>query len=107
MTTWPADADGDVLRRLEADDFDFDAEHAVDFFVEFSDWPPPTRAIEILNARFEKVEIVEATRDEPGYVVVISRSRVTHCFVVDMQESLSVLMESYGGVCNAWGVLNG
>ena len=52
---WPNDTDGDVLRRLEQDGFDFTRTHEIDFIVDFDSWPPPKKAISLLSEKYGNV----------------------------------------------------
>lgn len=55
MASWPANADGDVFRRLESSGFDFTEERTVDFNVDFEKWLPPKEAVAALRREFGEV----------------------------------------------------
>lgn len=107
MNDWPSDKDGERLRRLEKDGFDFAVEHKVSFRIEFASWPPPRAALRILEGRYAQVHVVEPRDDDAGHVTVVEPLRLSYCSVVDMQEALGVLVESGGGVYKSWQVLAG
>lgn len=111
QTAWPNDADGDVMRRLEAGNFDFDKEYDVDFNVDFDNWPPPEEAIALLISRYGAVSIVEpeAERDgekDQGYLSFKITARITYEFVTKSQREITMLMQEFGGWCDSWGVLS-
>jgi hypothetical protein len=43
---WPNDADGDVLRRLKENGFEFDKEVEIDFNIDFNHWPLTDEEVE-------------------------------------------------------------
>ena len=104
MNDYPTDADGDVLRRLEAAGFNFEKEHKVDFNVDFLAWPPSSAALRELEGRFGAVEIYPPEDDYSGYVLIQVRSHLTYDFVISVQNEASRLVEKYGGRCESWGV---
>jgi len=104
--TWPNDADGDVLRRLESHSFDFAKKHRVDFNVDFTSWPPSARAIEILRSRFEYVEICAPRGSDAGYVLLKVTGLVSYEFVTSIQRSVTSAMKPYNGACESWGLLD-
>lgn len=103
---WPSDADGDVFRRMEASGFDFCKETAIDFNIDFDTWPPPTELIETLRTQFPKVEMYSSDATRNGYVLVVVRARLTYELVIFMQNSLTALAASSGGICESWGVMH-
>ena len=103
--TWPSDADGDVLRRLNASDFDFTAEYEIDFNVEFEDWPPHPVAIAWLQSKYPRVQVYEPEEDFNGYVQFKIRSKLSYTFVIDTQAEATSQMSQYGGICESWGVM--
>jgi hypothetical protein len=104
-TDWPADADGDVFRRLQSEGFDFTTPHKIDFQIDFGAWPPPDEAIVALK-RDHKVERHEPEKGAAGYIQVSIFAPLTYDFVVITQDELSRLLLPFGGVCEAWGVLS-
>ena len=104
--SWPRDADGDVLRRLQASGFDFDSEHRIDFNVDFESWPPPVTFLEQLRATYPDALVVNPDQNGNGYVTFVVWSRVTYQLVTFVQQSVSQLAGPFGGVCESWGVLH-
>jgi hypothetical protein len=110
MAMWPDDADGDVLRRLEAQGFDFTKEYDIDFNVDFEKWPPSADAIKELGSNYQLVEVIEPETVEgegfEGYLTIKIRSKVSYDFVVATQAKVKALMKQYGAWCDSWGVLH-
>ena len=71
---WPQDADGDVMRRLSAAGFAFDKPTAIDFNVDFEDWPPDEPALAAISNAFPEATITQ----EDGYVLVQITSIVSY-----------------------------
>jgi len=46
---WPNDADGDVFRRMQKSEFDFDKAIDIDFNVDFDSWPPSDELVCMLR----------------------------------------------------------
>jgi hypothetical protein len=103
---WPEDADGDVLRRLERNGFEFGKPCHMDFNVDFDAWPPAPEAIEILEKLYSNATLNEPTEDFNGYVQFQVFGSLTYDLVVSVQSSVSELMAPFGGVCESWGVLH-
>jgi hypothetical protein len=105
LATWPPDADGDVFRRLEAKNFDFTVEYAIDFNVDFEDWPPHPDAISWLQAKYRNVEVYEPEEDFNGYIQFKIHSKLNYSLVIETQAEVTTQMQQYGGLCETWGVL--
>jgi hypothetical protein len=103
---WPDDADGDVLRRLKACAFDFEAIYDIEFIVDFDEWPPATRFVDFLMATYPRLELYEAADSRSGYIKLIVQSRLTYDLVIFMQQSISEMAKTSGGRCESWGVLH-
>ena len=104
--SWPADADGDVFRRLEASGFNFSAEYAVDYNVDFPAWPPPQEAIRWLQQEYGNVELYPPEVESDGYALFRVRGFVTYERVTGVQQHTSAALAKFGGVCESWGVLH-
>lgn len=102
---WPQDADGDVLRSLLDDGFDFDNPVDIDFNVDFSTWPPPEQFLETLRAQFPHLQVYEPDSHD-GYVRFVVHALLTYDLVMFVQNSVSQMAAPFGGVCESWGVLN-
>lgn len=103
---WPNDTDGDVLRRLEASGFEFGKETEIDFNIDFDTWPPPVELLGVLKKQFTRVEMYCSSPTANGYVLVVVRARLTYDLVMFMQNSLTEMAASSGGICESWGVLH-
>jgi Regulator of ribonuclease activity B len=104
--TWPSDADGDVLRRLEQSGFDFSKSTLIDFNVDFQSWPPPAAAIAALSRHYPSVRAYEPDGEFAGYLQFQVFARVTHELVTNIQHEITDLMSPYDGECSSWGVLS-
>ena len=109
--SWPNDADGDVLRRLEAVNFDFTKEYSVDFNVDFDSWPPPQQAVDLLKSKYENVRVIEPDEEAleegefNGYIEFQIYNRVNYEFVIRIQKEVTRIMRNFGGWCNSWGLM--
>jgi hypothetical protein len=104
--SWPDDADGDVFRRLEADEFDFSKSYTVDYNVDFEAWPPPSAALDLLRSQFGSIEIFEPDEDGDGFVLFQITGPVSYEGVTSIQRRTSSAMQPYGGICESWGVMS-
>jgi hypothetical protein len=103
---WPNDADGDVFRRLQQSNFDFDRRHLIDFDVDFEDWPPQEEAIELLKREFPTLKVYAPNFEDEGYLQFQVHEFVSYELVVRIQEHVTELMKPYGGTCESWGILH-
>lgn len=103
MSRWPDDADGDALRRIERDGFDFTTPCTIDFNVDFDAWPPSTEAMALLLARFPDAQAHED--EDGGYVRFQVHALLTHALVTAIQDEVTALVAPHGGACDSWGVL--
>lgn len=102
---WPQDADGDVLRRLAARGFDFSRDIAIDFNVDFDEWPPAPEALELLRASYGALELFEPFDGSAGYILFQVIGRVSYESITAIQRDASSAMRPFGGICESWGVL--
>lgn len=102
---WPDDADGDVLRRLESEGFDFSRSYEVDFNIDFLQWPPPQRAIDAIKNVFPALSLHE-DEDGGGYILIKVNSVLSYKWVVETQAMASALVADAGGKCDSWGILH-
>ena len=102
---WPADSDGDVLRRMQASGFDFSKTHSIDFNVDFENWPPPQVALDLLRAQYGDIELFDPDERGMGYVLFRVVALATYELVTSVQKDATSGMKPYGGVCESWGVL--
>ncbi len=103
---WPNDADGDVFRRLKESGFNFELEHDIEFLVDFESWPPAQEVVDKLKNRYGNVELYSPEEDSEGYLLFNIKNKVTYDFVVNIQDSVTILVKKFGGVCEAWGLLH-
>lgn len=101
---WPNDADGDVLRKLEQDGFDFTQAHEIDFNVDFETWPPPGKAISLLSEKYGNIEIIQPEDKYTGYVLFRIKDMLTYELVMHVQEETTLIMSPFRGVCESWGL---
>jgi hypothetical protein len=99
---WPSDADGDVMRRLQSDNFDFDREVEVDFNIDFDTWPPHDKAIMLLKNAKPNAQITVYNDDQ--YVLMQLTAILTYSFVISTQAELTEISRPFGGRCESWGV---
>ena len=104
--SWPDDADGDVLRRLQSSGFDFAQPCTIDFNIDFLEWPPAQEAIEVIRSRYPQVVVYSEEGDSAGYLLFQVRDVLTYGLVTRVQAEVSVLMAPFGGICESWGVLH-
>ena len=97
---WPADADGDVMRRLQGDGFDFAREVEIDFNIDFNTWPPDPVFAELLESHMPSARISM----QEDYILVQVRGFLTYLLVTKMQSDLTQISERFGGRCLSWGV---
>src|SRR5262245_12325024 len=104
---WPDDADGDVLRGLEDDGFDFSRSHVIDFNVDFDSWPPMPQAIAVLKRRYPSAAVCQPDGNDNGYMQFQIEAVLSYDLVMKVQRDVSELMADFGGRCESWGVMNG
>ena len=102
---FPRDVDGDVLRRMLANGFDFLIPARVDFNIDFAGWPPSQELLIELKKRFAEVTIHEPG-EYGGYISLVVTALVTYELVTSIQRSVSSLGAPFGGVCESWGVMH-
>ncbi len=103
ITQWPGDADGDVLRAMHDDGFDFEQEVDIDFMVDFDVWPPAPAFLALLAARYPDLEVVEPDSEDDGYVQFVVTARLTYELVMSVQAEVTAMAAPFGGVCESWG----
>ena len=101
---WPDNVDGDVLRSMKTNGFDFAKKHEIDFNI---DLParPSAGLLRALRSAYPQAVISDQSKDGGGDILVQVSGHVTYEFVCDMQNELSEIAASEDGVCEAWGVL--
>ena len=103
---WPNDADGDVLRRMQQSGFDFNKEVAIDFAIEFEQWPVNERVTRALEEYCPEFELVATESDtEKGFAQFQIFGLVTYELVTSTQATANQKFSQYRGICESWGVL--
>ena len=102
---WPDDADGDVFRRLYEHRFDFSRPYSVDYNVDFSNWPPEQDAVAWLESTYGRVTLHPPTEGFGGYAQFQVDGPVTYEGVTSTQRRVTGALESLGGICESWGVM--
>ncbi|WP_425616273.1 ribonuclease E inhibitor RraB [Anatilimnocola sp. NA78] len=107
MTDFPADADGDALRRVVADGNDLSQPMQVDFPVVFDSLEATPEFVEAARSRGYDVEIGElddeADEGEKIDVFCVKTMLLTYDAVIACQNELNELSKPYGGFCDGWG----
>lgn len=109
---FPDDVDGDVLRTLEENGFDFERVVDIDFIIDFDHWPlteEENKSIKTLYPDCEfldpdEVDLTEGVTN--GSVEIVISSKLSYDLVVKTQEKLTSEMKPFGGWCDSWGVLD-
>lgn len=108
---WPSDADGDVLRRLEENGFNFDREVEIDFNIDFNHWPLTNDEVEQIQGLYPKAAFYDPDEEDIeegnliGYVQFKVKAKVTYDLVINTQERVTEQMKQYGGWCESWGLM--
>lgn len=107
---WPNDADGDVLRRIEAEGFDFSSDHTIDFNIDFNEWPLSEIAKQEITELYPSCEFIEPDEEDikngmaTGYVQFQLVDKLTYELVTEIQKQVTNSVKRYGGWCESWGV---
>jgi len=104
MGNWPNDADGDVFRALEADGVDLSKAYAIEFYVDFEDWPPADEALAALKVTYSDVALQDDEDDEIPCVSCKVVGPLSYEFVTETQAKITEAMKAFGGYCADWGV---
>ena len=107
---FPNDIDGDVMRSLEENGFDFDSETEVEFNIDYKHWPLTDNEKEAIQTLYPNCELIEPEEadinngDLFGYVQFYVVRKIDHEFIVSTQKTVTSQMEQYGGWCDSWAV---
>jgi hypothetical protein len=104
MGNWPNDADGDVFRALEADGVDLSKAYAIEFYVDFEDWPPADEALDVLKGTFGDVALQDDEEDEIPCLRCKIVGPLSYEFVTETQAKITEAVKAFGGYCADWGV---
>lgn len=105
MDNWPKNADGDVLRSLMSQGFDFAKEYIVDFYIDFNG-THYDEISKILKDMFNDSSVKIYEEEKPPYIRLQLRSLVNYDFVTDTQAIITEAVRPYGGLCDSWGVFH-
>jgi Regulator of ribonuclease activity B len=103
---WPADADGNVLRKMQERGFDFSKKYVIDFNVDFDEWPPSKTAVAVLSREHPSTRLHEPIVEDRGYIQFQIFAPLTYDLVINTQSYVTELVAPYGGYCESWGVLH-
>jgi len=99
---WPNDADGDILRKLLSNGFDFTEKYKIDFCIDFNNWPQPDGVKSVLYEYFTNLKVFEHEK----YMLGVIHDYLTYDLVIKVQGEVTNLISNYGGACDSWGVLH-
>ncbi|WP_115527998.1 MULTISPECIES: ribonuclease E inhibitor RraB [Xanthomonas] len=107
---FPRDENGDVLRRMQASNFDFSKKHDVEFFAVFrTEEAAYYVAMEFVadrKAGEHFVNIETRPADSGGMELeLVKRMIVTHDAVTEFEERLASRVSRHDGYMDGWGVL--
>ena len=108
--SFPNDIDGDVMRTLAENHFNFDEQVEIEFFIEFKHWPLNHDEKTAIQKLYSHCDFIDPEQDDIengeqfGYVAFSVTHKVEHEFIVNMQKTVSSEMEKFGGVCDSWAV---
>ena len=104
--TWPNDADGDVFRRLENDNFSFNKTHIIEFFIDFESWPLTEDNINKIINIYPNIEIIDSNdkNNSDGYMSFEIKDILTYDLVIDVQNTVTEQMSFVQGRCESWEV---
>ena len=111
--SFPNDVDGDVLRRLEENGFNFEKEAVVDFNIDFNHWPLNSNEKEAIVKLYPNCEFYDPDDEDiengdlNGYVQFTIFTKIEHGFIVKTQRDVTNQMKQLGGWCDSWGVAHG
>jgi Regulator of ribonuclease activity B len=102
---YPSDANGDVLRRLEAQGDDLTIPRNIDFTVVFPDASSAEQFAEQFRALGHEVS-VQATGVNPEFpwdVIVVQHMVPSHDGITDFETLLQSVADAWGGHNDGWG----
>lgn len=102
---YPNNANGDALRRMEAQGDDLTRPRNIDFTVTFSDPNSAEQFAEHFRALGHQVsvELTETNRDFPWDVVVVQHMVPSHDGITSFENLLQSVADSLGGHNDGWG----
>jgi hypothetical protein len=102
---YPNDANGDVLRRMEARGVDLARPRNIDFTVVFAETVSAEQFAEQFRALGHEVSVkfTETDQDFPWDVVVVQHMVPSHHGITDFENFLQSVAEGWGGHNDGWG----
>lgn len=101
----PNDANGDALRRLEAEGDDLTRARDIEFTVVFADEFTAQRFAEYFRKAGRKatVRFAHVKKEHPWDVIVINHMMPSHSGIGDFEQELQAVAETLGGYNDGWG----
>jgi len=102
-TPYPADADGDAIRRVENDGSDMSLPMDIDLSVDVPDEPT---AVAVANAASDagyRASVVFDDEDSSWSVYCTTRMLLTYDGIIAEQAALEAICKPLGGTCDGWG----
>lgn len=101
----PNDADGDALRRLEADGDNLTRPRDIDFAVVFTDANSAEQFAKHFRALGHKVsvELTDSNEDFPWDVIVVQHMVPSHDGIRSFEDLLQSVADNWGGHNDGWG----
>jgi hypothetical protein len=103
--SYPNDANGDALRRMEAQGDDLTRPRNIDFTVAFADASSAERFAEHFRAlgHTVSVELTESNQDFPWDVVVVQHMVPSYDGITNFENLLQSVADGWGGHNDGWG----
>jgi hypothetical protein len=108
QSTFPDDANGDVLRRLQSHGDDLSRSRDIDFTVIFPDEQAARGFAEILKNDGYRVtvEMTECNKELPWDALVVRHMVPTHEGIGSFENELETVASRFGGRNDGWGCIS-
>ena len=106
MSIFPANADGDVLRRLEETGFDFTKTYDVDFYCYAKDINIAEQILKNSKQKGYISRIFVDDESEQHSVYMSANIKITYAEVMRRQSELDIWLAKYATKCDGWGILH-
>jgi len=105
LKIYPNDANGDVLRRMQARGDDLARQRNIDFTVVFADASSAEQFAEYFRALGHKVSVerTETDQDFPWDVIVVQHMAPSHEGISEFENLLQSVADGWGGHNDGWG----
>lgn len=109
---YPDDANGDVFRRLEEDNFDFSLEYALDFYAIYASEQEADLVARQYMKDWKDGQPFKNIETRPGQkggmeLQLVPIMKVTYKNVVAFENKFAERTSRVNGYLDGWGVLNG